>query len=334
MIMRKLEGPELLPLLLASALIESFVWPTRYSLSNFGAQGALLAGIIAFPLLWMLLTIYGKKAERTRPKWFTYLLIGTLLFSIAIELTEYQRFYTQVLGSHLPIFWFLALSLVVAAYGQAMSEGALGRTAQLVLVFLVISTGLLLISAVDQMEIESLECAPISECGFGTAFAMRMMLRPEFLLFPIIHAHPANNMGTRKKAFFLPACIFVVDSVLILSLELILGNGWQIQQQPVYMIARLGTFSVFRRMDALHLCVWMMLFFLRIALYFWAVAHLAQDASHHHSRTRVFCLSSFIALILFAVVLRLPWRVTSSMHQGLLWSILIIPFFWKGGKSH
>ncbi len=327
---RKLEGPELLPLLLASALESSFVWSESRHTAAFGAQGALLAEIIAFPLLWALLTFYGRKVSVHRPHWFSYALIAVLLLSAAMELAKYQRFYTQVLGSHLPVFWFLALALAVAAYGQAMSEGALGRAAQFVLAFLAVSTILLLLAATDQMRVESLNCRPLAECGMEAAFFMRMLLMPEFLLLPVIRARATSRAGAGEKAFFLPAVLFVVDGLLLLSLELIFGSGWQDQCQPVYTLARLGTLSVFRRMDALHLAIWTMLFFLRIALYFWAIAHLAQDASRQHRRTQVFSLSAFIVLILFALALRLPWSAIEIVRQALLWLLLLAPLFWKG----
>lgn len=50
--------------------------------------------------------------------------------------------------------------------------------------------------------------------------------------------------------------------------ELTLGAAYTQQTQPVFTIARLGGLSVFRRMDALHVGVWLLLFLIKISLYF------------------------------------------------------------------
>lgn len=332
MIMRKSDACELLPILVASALLESFVWSSKTCYNDFGAQGALVAGLIAFPFLWILLTIYRKKVGSYCPKWFTYILVCMLVLSIAKQLVEYQRFYTQVLGSHLPFFWFIAVTLAVAAYGQSMSDGALGRTAQIVLGFLVLSMALLLISASDQMRVEGLDCTTLGKSGLISALSMRLTLIPEFLLFPVLGARSSRRSCTLQNSFVLPAIVFITDSVLITALELIMGNGWQGHNQPVYMLARLGTFSVFRRMDAIHLCVWLMLFFLRISFYFWVIGQLLQDTPLYRGKTSVFCSSSILALLLFAIIPKFTSEILLAFHQLLLWCILLIPFFWKRGK--
>ena len=53
--------------------------------------------------------------------------------------------------------------------------------------------------------------------------------------------------------------------------EAVLGAGYADQSHPVYTIARLGGVSVFRRLDAVHVSIWMLLALLRLMLSVWAL---------------------------------------------------------------
>ena len=329
---RSTEGPELVFLLAASALFHSFVFPFDRPMPGCSAQEWLLASIVATPLLCLLLVLYQRKTvERVRPRWFQGLMMGVLLLSLAMGLQEGQRFYSYALGSHLPLVWFLALVLGVAAYGQSMSEGALGRAAQAVLALLAVSTVLLFVSVAGEMRSGPLLCCPLDQLDWIKALQSRLLLRPEYLLLPLLSGTAQQQTQTRaeKQVILLPVLLLCVEGILALTLELVLGPSWRSQLQPVYLMARLGRLSVFRRMDAWHLSVWIMLLFLRIALYVWAIARMARDASHRRSRTRTFCLAALGALLLFGWVRQRSAERVMMLQQGLLWVLLLAPLAWR-----
>ncbi len=74
--------------------------------------------------------------------------------------------------------------------------------------------------------------------------------------------------GSGKGAAKIIGAIFLANSLLALLGEMTLGTAYTSESQPVYTIARLGGLSVFRRLDALHVGVWLLLFLIKISLYF------------------------------------------------------------------
>ena len=92
-----------------------------------------------------------------------------------------------------------------------------------------------------------------------------------------------------KGAAKIIGAIFLANSLLALLGETTLGTAYTSESQPVYTIARLGGLSVFRRLDALHVGVWLLLFLIKISLYFAGFIKLWQSikpVSYTHLSTR------------------------------------------------
>ena len=331
MIQNKPKGAELLPILLASVLVGSFIRPFQSLIFARTAQSVLLSELLLFPLLWLMLFFYGKRTTAAaKSKAFCRVFAVSLLFSAAVELMHCQRFYAFVLGSHLPLFWFLTLSLAVAAYGQSMSKGTLGRTAQLVLVFSAVSLVILLIAVSDKMRVENLTCQPVTEAGVPHTMLLRAALCPEYLLLPVLASENNQKQHCAAKAAVLPSVLFLIDFVLVLAAELVLGPQAQGHSQSAYTVARLGALSVFRRLDALHISTWMMLFYLKIALYFWAAGKLVEHTKTGKNKLSGFLEASCAVLVFFAMVWYCP--DLAVLQQIMLCLLLLWPFLMKGGR--
>lgn len=321
-------GP--LALLLTASLASSFIQPFGQAAQGGSAQNFLLASCLLFPVLWGILTLYCYcTAGRKRPLFFDGLLAGVLMLSAAMEMMQCQRFYAYVLGPHLPLFWFLLLTFLVTAYSRTMSKGALARTAQMVLLILAISLILMVTAVLGLMRIENLSCSPINGKTLASGLTMRAMLLPEYLLLPVLADRCKNWKSSSHAAAWMIGLLFVADALLAITAELVLGSHAQDQAQALYSVARLGGISVFRRLDALHVCVWLMLYFVKISLYFETALQLVGGMCRKKPRFQSFALMFAATMILFAIVWRWNGTYIYWVQQGILSVLLLLPLFWR-----
>lgn len=322
------EGP--LALLLAASLASSFIQPFGQAVQGGSAQNFLLASCILFPVLCGILTLYCyRTAGRKRPLLFDGLLAGVLMLSAAMEMMQCQRFYAYVLGPHLPLFWFLLLTFLVTAYCRTMSKGALARTAQIVLLILGISLMLMVAAVLGLMRVENLSCRPINKETLASGLMMRAMLLPEYLLLPVLADRCKNWKSSCRTAAWMVGLLFVIDGLLAVTAELVLGSHVKDQAQALYSVARLGGISVFRRLDALHVCVWLMLYFVKISLYFENALQLMGGMCRKKQGFQSFALMFAATMILFAVVWRCKGMYIYWVQQGILIILLLLPLFWR-----
>ncbi len=69
-----------------------------------------------------------------------------------------------------------------------------------------------------------------------------------------LHANREKRRPLLKTLALL--CVFYIG--LTFCSEAVLGMKAQLQQQTIHTLSRLGSISVFRRLDALHIAAWML----------------------------------------------------------------------------
>ena len=141
---------------------------------------------------------------------------------------------------------------------------ALGRAAWPVLALAAASVLVLGWSVAGQMQFSHLQTPETSAGTLAKLALTRFYLPPELLLLPFLCPKGGSGKGAAK----IIGAIFLANSLLALLGEMTLGTAYTSESQPVYTIARLGGLSVFRRLDALHVGVWLLLFLIKISLYF------------------------------------------------------------------
>ncbi len=319
-------------LVLVTALAGSFIRPFGQPVQQPAAQGYLLAGLVAAPILYLVLCLYGRaSAVRRQPGWFSLVLAGVLVLSAAMELLQCQRFYNYVLADQLSLFWFLILALGVAGCAAAYSVRALNRVSVMVLVLLALSLLLLLVSVAPQVRFENLlyPAAPLAQAGLGVL--ARTVLLPEYLLLALLWEKETPPRTAFRRGYALVLGVgFGIESLLAALAELVLGAAGMQQSQPIYTIARLGGISVFRRLDAVHVAVWLLLFYLKLSLYFWAFLWLVRKALPKVRRRTAGLAGILLILCVFGILRGFPGAVGAYLvQQGLLWLLLASAAFWR-----
>lgn len=252
-------------LVLAAFLTDSFIQPFGRQTEVLPARTAILAGALQFAVLCAVMVIYIRCCGKEKPGPFRSLLLcGALVISIALEVIQGERFYNYVMQQQLAALLFLILVFGAAYYGAFAGVQALGRAAWPVLALAAASVLVLGWSVAGQMQFSHLQTPETSPAALAGLTLERFYLPPELLLLPFLCAKGGSGRGTAK----IIGAVFLANSLLTLLGEMTLGAAYTGENQPVYTIARLGGLSVFRRLDALHVGVWLLLFLIKISLYF------------------------------------------------------------------
>lgn len=257
----------------AALLADTFLQPFGRRAPLLTAQHGILCAVgqmTAFALLLWLIRNGAGRAMNNRL--FCILLSAAMLLSAALEIIQGERFYSQSMHTGLPVELFLVLLFLAVFYGVYSGVNALTRTACAVLAITVLSMGLLLLSVLPQLRLVNLQPAPLHVDELARNFARQFYLAPELVLWAILwQTNPSQKTKQRSTAVFL--WLFAAQALFCLLGEMTLGPAYRQEEQPLFTIARLGGISVFRRLDALHACVWLLLFLVKITLYFSMFVH-------------------------------------------------------------
>lgn len=260
--MRSEQKRTYLPLLFACLLADSFIRPFGMENEALPARWNILSGAVAVLILLAVFAVYEKASCGQPSRLAAGVLFFALAFSAGLEILQGQRFYAYVMDRPLMPGAFFLLVLAAALYGADAGFSSLDRAAGAVLALTALSAGILLLSVLPQLRFSNLQTAPVTLPELWTKAKGQLYLPPELVLLPLLCKH-----GSGKRSSKLLLLAFAVSSGLCILGEMTLGTAYTGREQPVYTIARLGGISVFRRLDAVHIGVWMLLFVLKISLY-------------------------------------------------------------------
>lgn len=205
-----------------------------------------------------------------------------------------ERFYRYV--SDEPTLSLITAALILLAATYAVSRGVLTmtRAAGAVCVLFLMGAVLLAASSLSSARLENLVYSDdilrqtLHHSVFGN------WLPAELLCFILIKI-PLKQGGSKCacRAVAASAAFFAASAVLA---ELVLGEQAGTLMQPMHTLARLGGLSVFKRFDALHVGIWLLVLLLRQAFLLYgartAIRGLLPD------RWASFCIPGALALTL------------------------------------
>lgn len=239
------------------------VQPTGHS-----AQRTVLAAAVAAPLLWLALLPAGRGLAPGGPALCQWLYAAALAVSVVCQLYQLQQFYGDTIETGLSLFWSTLVVGGAVLYGVRAGLGGLTRTANAFLWVCAGGAALLLLSVAGQLRVSNLQIASAPWDALWQAFPLYTLALPELLLPAWLAASPSQ--GRRVSAGVLAGYTLALALLAVLG-EAVLGAGYADQGHPVYTVARLGGVSVFRRLDAVHVAIWMLLALLRLMVDVWAL---------------------------------------------------------------
>ena len=240
------------------------------------AWGRILAAAASAALVWLLLLPFMAASGRER---FVAMLAGygrggkvcLVLFSLCFALAagrgleRTETFYRYVSPDTLPLAVFVALLLTICLYAARCGLETLLRAGLALLVLTAASLALVLAGNAGQMRLENLQLPRQPLQLAWESLAAGFSVAPELLLLGIFAHSAPQSRPVSLLGRALTAAV-AVDLVLACAVELALGQFGALQVQPLHTLARIGSLSVFRRLDAVHVSVWLLAAVFRPAL--------------------------------------------------------------------
>lgn len=318
-------APKQLALLMfASLLTDAFIQPFGRQSSVPSAQMGILSAAIQMVGFAVVFWLFMKKFNNVlETKWGCGALAAVLLLSATLEIIQGERFYSYVMDADLPVASFLVIMFFAVFYGVYSGMDALSRTAAIILALTGISIGFLLISILPQLRFVNLQPAALKVAPLLDSLKQQIYFPPELFVWAyLLKQSDQKKKNNRSQLVF--CWLFTASSLFYLLGEMTLGRAYQNQEQPLFTIARLGGISVFRRLDALHVSVWLLLFLIKITLYFSMIAMLLKKIWPALEKHVPYYLAAAGALVLFLLTWSQVENTAYMVQQGMLLFLGII----------
>lgn len=247
------------------------------------AQKAIPAALLDTALVCLLLIAplrgqrHGTGAAWRGTAWGTkfLLLFAALLLAgagagAAVRAGDFFRY---VSDEPLPGIIVYAVFFVVILYALRCGMESLARAAGIAAGIFLAAMLLMLLSNLGGMRLFHLSCEPFDLRGILEIAARGFTLPPELLLLFLLRPCVGQAERVPLRRTILALCLFYIG--LSFCAQAVLGPAAQTQTQTVHTLSRLGSLSVFRRLDALHIAAWMLAALCRLA----ALACGIQDAA-------------------------------------------------------
>ena len=265
---------QLLTVVLVCLMLDVIIKPVTFSQTS--AQGEIIGTCINFGLVVLLsmpIILLVKRhnisvllSKGVVSKIILVVLILLFAFSSAQVILSAEHFYRFVSDNLLPVWVIVGIFILVAVYAMSMGVEAVSRSAIIVGVMLAFSVVFIIVANLDNFSFSNLQFSqdPVQE-GLDKVKAV-FWFPIELLVYAVLIPHvPAK----KRKSFTRVLPLYLtVSLVLIFSQEMVLGKFAAMQAQPVHTLARIGSISVFTRLDSIHVSVWMILAMFKISVCF------------------------------------------------------------------
>lgn len=323
-----------------SAMLLSFIVSTGFIL-------------IAFLPMWVMISRRGDSqiidyAQEISPALarITAFIFGIFCLFVAVEtVSNFIYFLTSTVYVSWPVFWLAILFTVVCAYGAAMGLEAMARVGFYLFIVTIAAGIFIAVALIPRYNslwlISPLEegVSPVMKGAVGS-FSTTFELIPFYLL-------ASKTKGSKPKTFLLWAVVMLLIYELIgIMLLTSLGDYSKTQIFPFYAAASVAEISIFQRLDALHIAVWIFIGALKVALFLYLASFCFHRVSGRPKSKLALPLCGAAVIIVSSVLLTkvtLFHNLSAMLRTGipmvtvgfiLPLILMVIGVFKKGEKRH
>lgn len=184
---------------------------------------------------------------------FSALVLAAAGAAAAIRAEEFFRYGCDEPMPHLLVY---TVFLSAAFYALRCGMESLVRAVGIATGIFLASMLLMLLSNIGGMRLFNLAAEPFEVRGILQTAVHGFVLPPELLLFFLLRPYVDAAEKTPVYRTIAMLCLFYI--ALSFCAQAVLGAWAEAQTQTVHTLSRLGSLSVFRRLDALHTAAWML----------------------------------------------------------------------------
>lgn len=234
--------------------------------SNVCAQISVLADIVNLLILLLLVALFC----RIQPKASCFLkkysalqkaaaVVGTVFFCAAAGQTAATAylFLNLSVDRRFSAVVFLSLAIGLACYAAHLGQQGIMRVGEILTALFMVAVLLIFLSNMKHADFSNLRQsdAPLVELS-GTVFNGFSL--PMTLAAWAMFASDKERKNPHRLQKTLTA-VFATSIVFAIAGELVLGNMAAVESQPFYLLAKVGSLSVFQRLAPVHSFVFLML---------------------------------------------------------------------------
>ncbi|MDD3429920.1 MAG: GerAB/ArcD/ProY family transporter [Oscillospiraceae bacterium] len=245
-------------------IVEVFIKPSQ-AVSSLSAKSMVVFAILdaVFTLLICLPVVKLLDKWQTTTSCALELFAAAILLLAAVDsIIQTEGYYRFVSDKKMPAVLLIAIVLAIVAYGATQGIEAVARASLVVLVIFCCTFFLLIAANISQFKITNLQFEFTGRENWAKALFGSLSFPPEIIIFLV-----AQRVAKGEKAKAFSKTILTLLGtyiVLAVSTEMVLGSFASLQSQPAHTLARIGSLSVFTRLDAVHVSVWLLLAIFKI----------------------------------------------------------------------
>lgn len=183
---------------------------------------------------------------------------AAILFAAAAasSVARSEAFFRYVSDEPIPQAITCGIFVLAVFYALRCGPEGILRASGLSCAAFLASMALLFVSNWDSMHFFNLTITPFDADKILETAIKGFALHPEILLFCILAAGSSGRKSRPLYRTLMLLCAFYI--ALSVCAQAVLGDRVQLQVQTIHTLSRLGSLSVFRRLDALHIAAWML----------------------------------------------------------------------------
>ncbi|MEG0650299.1 MAG: GerAB/ArcD/ProY family transporter [Oscillospiraceae bacterium] len=212
--------------------------------------------LVLFSPLWACNVQNIFQKDKPHGKIFSGMFCLLFIFAQANTLMRTEQFYRFISEESTPNLLFIFLVLMLSAYACKAGFDATGRAAPIVLCLMIVSFAIIFIFNANGMRLENLVYKQTPILNIKNNFLQSIGFAPEILLFFVIFN--GSYSGKQNNFTVIITSISVVYILFAVFSELVFANSAVLLSQPAQTLARLGGISVFKRLDAVHIAIWIL----------------------------------------------------------------------------
>lgn len=235
---------------------------------------SLAVGILVLlPALWLRSMDQGKNAVMlSMDVWKRAGVLVALLYCAFTIMTavstfaHFEFFMTNAVFPQSSTLFFVITMWIACVYAACMGLESIARTGVIIFAGFLISFAFIAFASLSQVDMLNLKL-PLEGLGKEIGFSVyeQFSRNAEFVVVLLLLPHIKGNL---KKGIIALSCMITVTAEIIAFLILtVLGDYSATQTIPYYTLSSVAEFSIFQRLDALHMTIWVAIALVKIALY-------------------------------------------------------------------
>ncbi|MEG0616382.1 MAG: hypothetical protein RR508_02325 [Oscillospiraceae bacterium] len=318
--MNKLTSNKAAPLVLLCLSVDIFlpVFNTSFNCAQISSLALLFVLILQLIVVELLIKIDFKKILSV--KHISFALSIIMIINIGALFVRMERFYRFSSSEALPIWVILLLTVLLFIFTSSVNNDTLARAGGIAIAAILLSVLILLFANINHSSISRINYMSIDVKKIGKAIIDYMYFPVDILLYFCISED--DKIASRRCLFTLLISVSTISILICVIRELVLGDSGDMMY--LHTLARLGGLSVFKRIEAIHIFVWILAALIKLSALFFTSANLLKSVKYSKKSTFVFCIVIWLAFVAVMYGVNLYWQKVIIQISGFLGAAIII----------